>query len=1055
MTLKRHNIPSWLKRALASLVGLLCYSSLFAQVGAEKIDAWRQSLNDNNWQSIVDSCDKLIPLYRHSNRLETLALALSLKGTAYRTGHLYHKSLLNHQEALKLRKALFGTQHEAVAASYQNIGNCLLSMGKNKEASEAFELALKIKNRIFSPDHPRLASTLNSLGQCRQAEGNASAAADYFHQAFSINEKYYGSNSPRIIGDLVSMADFYVTQKNHDPALVFLQRAQTIFRDSVKNDPGLGILVLNNMANTLAARGDYATALDYLEEAVISSEQHQGLPPKLKGDALLNQGTILNAMGDFGNASTVLEAALLYFPEHGPDHASVLNALGLAAFYRNETIMAQKALIKAGNMFLQAEPNASNRIAAAGVWRNLGNCYMGQGEFKTALYYYQDALQTLKKWPGTVSEQAACLDKIAYCFIQLHDWNLAWQALAKAEHRLPSNAVLERFSVFYHRGDWFFIQKKYHDALFWYQKAADLIESPITAAFPPYPFEQVQGKTAIARTLAVLAAENATQWQQALHVAQQAVNLLQELKNALKGERSGTEVQAMLGEAFDITVKACMAMELPQKAWEYAETFRLNYAQHVSLHTAMAQLTGKAADLCRQEQFWRIRLAYHQRKQIMEKSGRAIEDSIRIISDRIWGIRKQITENCPEFFSFFLNPQTVDLESVKKLLKKDQSILSWHWADSSMLIGFVVRNQSLLAKRIALHSGFSDSLRTFLAHCSQNPLLIPSSLRNAAFERQVRLGSYLYDQLIRPFEGSLTENILMVPDDELCLLPFDALVCSTGGSAHLFDRHTYLVHRYKVSYLQSVSSWVLLKTKAVTRNNPKLLAIAPDFTGNTHGLSALFFNAQEVRSVVTVTKGDTLMAEKAQKRSFLENATSYNVLLLATHGMTNDQDPQASFVAFSPSPKSDDRLFAAEIYNHYFPADLVVLSACQTASGKLLRGEGLLSVAKAFQYAGAKCVLASLWNVDDRQTPALMRNFFASLWDRRPKNEALCAARRSFLQENEGVQAHPFFWAGFVCYGAEDALYEPSQWPLFGIIGIALVGLLSILLKWHQKRQSI
>jgi CHAT domain-containing protein len=164
------------------------------------------------------------------------------------------------------------------------------------------------------------------------------------------------------------------------------------------------------------------------------------------------------------------------------------------------------------------------------------------------------------------------------------------------------------------------------------------------------------------------------------------------------------------------------------------------------------------------------------------------------------------------------------------------------------------------------------------------------------------------------------------------------------------------------------------------------------------------------------------------------------VLLLATHGVTNDQNPQASFIAFSPSPRGDDRLFAAEVYNHNFPADLVVLSACQTASGKLLRGEGLLSVAKAFQYAGAKCVVASLWNVDDRQTPSLMSDFFTALWKGEAKNQALCSARQVFLDKNEGLSAHPFFWSGFVIYGDESPLTTLSPWPLYamGILFAAL-----------------
>jgi CHAT domain-containing protein len=115
-------------------------------------------------------------------------------------------------------------------------------------------------------------------------------------------------------------------------------------------------------------------------------------------------------------------------------------------------------------------------------------------------------------------------------------------------------------------------------------------------------------------------------------------------------------------------------------------------------------------------------------------------------------------------------------------------------------------------------------------------------------------------------------------------------------------------------------------------------------------------------------------------------------------------------------------LTAAELYNLNINADLVVLSACETGVGELLRGEGVISLARAFAYAGAKSIVASLWSVNDQSTMQIMENFYVELKAGKPKNIALANAKRNYLTQNPGIQAHPFFWAAFIGLGDMTAL---------------------------------
>ena len=169
----------------------------------------------------------------------------------------------------------------------------------------------------------------------------------------------------------------------------------------------------------------------------------------------------------------------------------------------------------------------------------------------------------------------------------------------------------------------------------------------------------------------------------------------------------------------------------------------------------------------------------------------------------------------------------------------------------------------------------------------------------------------------------------------------------------------------------------------------------------------------------------------------------------------DDQEPLASYVAFteiSADSAANSLLYVSDIYGASFPAELIVLSACQTASGKLYRGEGLLSIAQAFQYAGAQSLVASLWNVDDQRTPALMQSFFENLWHKMSKTTALAAAKRQYIQTQKGLDAHPCFWAGLLLSGSELPLNNTglgAWWWLALSAGLAVAGYL--LFKFRRK----
>ena len=148
--------------------------------------------------------------------------------------------------------------------------------------------------------------------------------------------------------------------------------------------------------------------------------------------------------------------------------------------------------------------------------------------------------------------------------------------------------------------------------------------------------------------------------------------------------------------------------------------------------------------------------------------------------------------------------------------------------------------------------------------------------------------------------------------------------------------------------------------------------------------------------------------------------SQYRYVHFATHGLLNSRHPALSGVflsRFNESGKSQDGFLQLhDVYNLKLSADLVVLSACQTALGKDIRGEGLVGLTRGFMYAGAARVVASLWQVDDAATAELMREFYTAMLTKgKPPAEALRAAQVRMWEHDRW--SSPYYWAAFTLQG--------------------------------------
>jgi len=312
----------------------------------------------------------------------------------------------------------------------------------------------------------------------------------------------------------------------------------------------------------------------------------------------------------------------------------------------------------------------------------------------------------------------------------------------------------------------------------------------------------------------------------------------------------------------------------------------------------------------------------------------------------------------------------------------------------------------------------------------------PSRGTAADYERSALA---LYRDVVAPVADLLEPGggLIVVPDGVLSYVPFEALVMDSTGASD-YGSLAYLGRRVAISYAPSSSVLRTIRSGGDgVRPAPTMDLVAfgdPVFAGELSAmrsgpsvlgedLARLPYTGDEVRTI-----GE--LFPEGRTRIFLrEDATEEAVLSgnalagarfvhFATHGIVDEDHPDFSGLALSATDgeAGDGFLQVAEIFNLHLDADLVVLSACETGLGRMVRGEGLLGLTRAFLYAGASSLVVSLWSVADRSTSELMKRFYGSLVnEKQSRSVALKDAKLSMLDDPEF--AHPFNWAPFVLIG--------------------------------------
>lgn len=444
-----------------------------------------------------------------------------------------------------------------------------------------------------------------------------------------------------------------------------------------------------------------------------------------------------------------------------------------------------------------------------------------------------------------------------------------------------------------------------------------------------------------------------------------------------------------------------------------------------------------------QKKMWNQNVSPDERKQ-NERDLTAAESDLE-------KLHLQIRESNPHYASLQY-PEPIHIEAIQSKLLDDQSALIEYLLGEKRSLVWVVTKNKVTTSILPGRKDIEERAAAYRKRLSErvSALTLEQSLRTIN-----TLGGKLYNSLFKPIEKNLrtSKNLIIVPDGTLGYLPFEALVT---GSDH--GRNTYLAERFAMVYGPSASALVTvgqmngpvepgkallafgdpvitpaerlpkIVPKQSSDSISKILATsaAEDYAERGFSLARLPYTREEVIGIGKLfppAERQLYLGADAQEETLKsKKLDEFRYIHFATHGFLDEIHPGRSGILLSHTPESEEDgiLQTGEIMRLKLNADVVTLSACSTGLGKLVNGEGILGLTRAFFYAGAQNVAVSLWNVNDSATAMLMESFYLNLRRGKLKREALREAKLSLVRSSQPSLRHPYFWAAFVLEGQGD-----------------------------------
>lgn len=542
-----------------------------------------------------------------------------------------------------------------------------------------------------------------------------------------------------------------------------------------------------------------------------------------------------------------------------------------------------------------------------------------------------------------------------------------------------------------------------------------------------------------------------------------AITYGEQMRLSYGHESSKTDLYEYLNPAVEGGIKAAMAMAAlepgnaawQEKAFEFAERVKAAIMAEAMHSKDMIKQLIPDSDLDQkrdlQERIAALEIQLH------SKPDSAYQDTLLETKLLLTKFESYLEKEYPRYYALKYSFQkTVDLAKIRQHLAEDALLVEYFKGDST-LYTFALSKTAFKAYATPITADFDSTLGQYRRSVSDWGYIQDSG--KLAEQHFLSAAPKLYEWLLaKPLSEFKAKSLVIVPDGALGLISFDALLTAPFQSDWTDLDIPYLIKKYPISYDWSAGAMVSRNREAPKvdyhfggfgtqyDDDPKPIAMRSD-------LGPLPNADDEVRDIDSLLNGKSWLNAAATKDRFLNYAPRCGILHIATHGILDEENPMQSHLVFNKtSDGADNRLFASELYTLDLNAQMAVLSACNTGSGKVAAGEGNMSIARALSYAGCPTLVSNLWSANDLASAKLMTLFYKHLKAGATVDEALRAAKLSYLETEPGSVSLPYYWASFMVVGEPAALFPPpfNWWLLVGGLLIG-AGLLYFLYRRFRK----
>ena len=1067
---------------------ITCYYNTNAQA---KIDTLKASqyfkkanilVADKKTDSATTFYIKALILYQKTEVWEKIASCYNKIALNYKILEKADSLYFFTNEAYQICRSKLPKNHMQEIKAIENFGYYYFEKAEYNEAKNYFMSALEKTLKKPDKNYPYLSNLYNNLGITHSKLGKFKLSLNFYKKALEHSKKSNKKDNPEVANYYNNIGLIHFRLANYDIALDNLFKARDIQTNSLGEKNIQNVRSYLNIGNILASKGYLKKALGNYIKALEIQLRLPLKQKKLTASIYNNIGIIYKQLLQYDKALMYNNKALkLRLSLYGNKHLSVARSYNNIAniyYEKNELTKALKYYNMSINLLIEIFDDKHFKVGRS--YYNIGSTLLKKKKIDEAFVNLNKSLTILEDSYGVNHPKIAGIySAIALCYKEKKNW------LAALEYSLKALDIFQNTYKGISHPD---IGKLYNDIAMIYKEQNRLNKAIVFCKKALHHNSIASGKNNTPRYIIndvalstfkinaeilrkkYLKEKNIKNLNSCLVIylkADSLLNLINQnnyyINDKLTFSENTNKIYTKATEVAYELYKSKKNIKPFQRAFYFSEKSKANILQGLLQENNAKNFTELPQETLTLEKELKTDFAFYTSQIIKERTKIKIDSNrLAIFENKIFDIRRKqdsltkiLETNYPKYYQLKHHVKQLSPEDIQKRLPENTTFLEFFTTDSAVYAFSISKNNIDITKLET--SKLEESIANF------RETITSKDIRNYK-----HIARQLYNTLLKPITNTLIGNeLIIIPDGPLWHLNFDLLLTQNEISNDPKE-FPYLLKKYAITYANSAN---LLFSSYKNRKDQKKLqeCLAFSFLDNVKisELNSISLNRlrnstkdlpgtrEEIRAISEIVDGQYYYGTQAIEVNFKKNAPKYNILHLALHGEVDHEQPEHSKLYFTKTKDTleDNLLYSHELFALDIPAELTVLSACNTGTGKIAKGEGIMSLGNAFQYAGTKSLLLSRWEVSDKTTPELMKYFYTNLKEGMNKAKALQQAKLTYLKTSKITRSHPFFWGSFYLLGNSDPIdfNTPKTFWIYGILTILILLSIGIILYRRKK----